>query len=314
MIQGFSVLVFARMAIMVINWKDAGMNLVRSVRKRFHTFRSWMVNPETLSLTEAQLKLASRRNKDLDFMADRRQEVMDFYHLTPETLDQVLHEAHPHDHLYDDEHDHHAELTINPTFDSDKNLFDHYRQNDVNAAASHMCFELPYYRTALKLLQHLNCYFPPKMHRNITVMDYGCGSADYGLAFATQGYHIRLVDLSGGPIHFASWRFEQRGLPYTAIEISEDNLYPDLGQNHIVLAPEVLEHIRNPLKLVQNMERSIPAGGFFWTSGFPVVEREIGADHLPEAAALRLETLAYLETNFKRVTTFNLPGFLYRKK
>lgn len=291
------------------------MNLARSVKKRYHRLRSLAVDPEILSMTEAQLKQASKRHKNLDFIADRRQEVMDFYHLTPEALEQVLHEVSPHDHSHDDHHHHHEDaLSINPAFDSDQNLFNHYRQNDVNAAVSHMCFELPYYRTSLNLLQYLNRYFPPKQRCNITVMDYGCGSADYGLAFATQGYHIRLVDLSGGPIHFASWRFEQRGLPYSAIEISEENLYPNLGQNHIVLAPEVLEHIRNPLKLVQNMERSIPAGGFFWTSGFPVVEREIGADHLPEAAALRLDTLAYLETKFKRVTTFKLPGFLYRKK
>jgi hypothetical protein len=63
-----------------------------------------------------------------------------------------------------------------------------------------------------------------------------------------------------------------------------------------------------------NLARSIPAGGFFWTSGFPVVEREVGADHLPKAAALRLETLTYLNTHFKPVTAFNLPGFLFRKK
>lgn len=291
------------------------MNLARSVKRRYHRLCSWAVDPEILSMTEAQLKQASRRNQNLDFMNDRHQEVMDFYKLTPEVLEQVLQEVHPHEHSDGDDHDHHhEELSIDPAFDSDQNLFNHYRQNDLNAAISHMCFELPYYRTSLRLLQYLNRYFPPKQRRYITVMDYGCGSADYGLAFAAQGYHIRLVDLSGGPIHFSSWRFDQRSLPYDAIEISEDNLYPDLGQNHIVLAPEVLEHIRNPLKLVQNMERSIPAGGFFWTSGFPVVEREIGADHLPEAAALRLETLAYLETNFKRVTIFNLPGFLYRKK
>ena len=198
-------------------------------------------------------------------------------------------------------------------FFENRQLFDHYRDHDLRAAISHLCMDVPYYRISAQLLKRLNPYFAPRSRSGITVMDYGCGTADYALAFATQGYRVRVVDLDGGALGFARWRLEQRGVAHDSIAVSETDLYPDLGVNHVVLAPEVLEHIRNPLRLLQNMDRSIPPGGFFWTSGYPVLPREVGADHLPEAYAMRHRVLRYLHEHFEPMDTLPVPGFLFRK-
>jgi hypothetical protein len=44
------------------------------------------------------------------------------------------------------------------------------------------------------------------------------------------------------------------------------------------------------------------------------VEREVGGDHLPEAAEQRLEALNFLREHFKPATSLPLPGYLYKKR
>jgi 2-polyprenyl-3-methyl-5-hydroxy-6-metoxy-1,4-benzoquinol methylase len=281
------------------------MDLALSLKKRIHNIRSVIVDPESNKLTEDQLKRASQLHADLPFMEDRRQETLAYYKLSEAELEAVIEEW--------KNAPENPDIQINEAFNSDEFLFDYIRGLEKSVSINHMCFEIPYYRIALRLIQFMNSYFTPKQRPFTRIMDYGCGTADYAIAFSTQNYRPCIVDVEHGPIDFAKWRLEQRGIDYDASTISEENLYPHLGNNHIVLAGEVLEHIRNPLRLVRNIHDSLPKGGFFWTSGFPIVERVVGEDHLPEAAAMRLETTDWIKSNFEPINYSKLPGFLFKK-
>ncbi len=89
------------------------------------------------------------------------------------------------------------------------------------------------------------------------VLDYGCSIADYGLSFAVNGYSVTLCDIEGGNIEIGKQRFEKRNLKYKPITISLDNLYPQYHKMDIVVAGEVLEHLRDPLTVVTNIYNSL---------------------------------------------------------
>ena len=167
--------------------------------------------------------------------------------------------------------------------------------------------------SALKVLRHINGLYLPWRRKNIKVLDYGCGVGDYALAFATHGYQTTLCDIEGGNLDFARWRFEQRPYPFKVLPATETNLYPELNEQHIVLAGEVLEHVREPLQVLKNIHQCLPKGGLLWYSGYPDHQREVGGDHLIEAAEQRQEAYDYVQGNFKPATTLQLPGALYKK-
>ena len=100
----------------------------------------------------------------------------------------------------------------------------------------------------------------------------------------------------------------------TIIAVREENLYPAFPPHDIVLSGELFEHIREPLLALHNIHACLPKKGFFWHSGYPEVEREVGGDHLQEAATQRAEALSFLRHHFKSATTLQLPGYLYKKR
>ncbi len=282
------------------------MKLMESLKTQEHKYRSFITDPENLRLTGERLLQASLLNDSVEPLQDRRREVLYFYGIPAEELDGIIREMKAGDVSQGDRAD--------EVFYSDEALFDHYRQNNLRSAVAGMCLDTSVYESGFCLIQYLNSFYPRKMRDRVTVLDYGCGMADLAIAFASQGYRVRIADISGGPIDFARWRLEERGYDFEAIEITESNPCPDLGRNDIVLASSVLEYVRNPLKLVQNMDCSIPSGGFLWTSGYPMMEEpEVGAERLPEGNELRARVLHYLEDHFELVTLPSLPGFLYRK-
>ncbi|MEM0952362.1 MAG: class I SAM-dependent methyltransferase [Cyanobacteria bacterium P01_H01_bin.74] len=278
------------------------MNLLRSYEKRLQQFRTMVNDPDAMTLNEAKLANMSRIHHKLSVEEDRLKEFAAFYDLTEaeaQNTQSVEHKDKLHD-LFD-------------SVETDQGLLQNYRNARLFYTAR---MQLAYTRfpVAYKLLRYFNALYPKKKRRAVRVLDYGCGVGDYGLAFALHGYSVTLLDIEGGNLDFAKWRFEKRSLPHQVIAANEENLYPSLGEQTIVLSGEVLEHVRDPLTVLKNTKNCLMPGGYFWYSGYPDYEREVGGDHLQEAADVRLEALDYVMQHFKPATRLQLPGTLMKKR
>jgi SAM-dependent methyltransferase len=278
------------------------MNLVRSYEKRMLKTRSLLFDPESLSLNEETLGKMTCQFPDLSVSEDRLREFALFYGLSPAEAANI--ESIKNKQVLEDVFD---------CVETDEGLLGNYRTARLYYTAR---LQLAYTRfpVACKLLQYFNSLYRKSKRSSIRVLDYGCGVGDYGLAFAVHGYPVTLLDIEGGNLDFARWRFEQRQLPHHVIAATESNLYPNLGQQDIILSGEVLEHVREPLTVLKNSHAALNKGGFLWYSGYPDFEKEVGGDHLQEAADVRPEAYQYVQTVFKKATSLQLPGALYKKR
>jgi SAM-dependent methyltransferase len=278
------------------------MKLLRSYEKRVFKLRSFLFDRDNLTLSEARLAKLTQLDPAADLMLDRRQEFAEYYGITEAeagNVESIRDKQSLEDHFN--------------AVETDNGLLRNYRDASFLYTARLM---MAYTRfpTAWKLVQYLNSLYPPGRRTSLRLLDYGCGAADYALAFATQGYQITLCDIEGGNLDFAKRRFERRNIPINVLPVREDDLYPALPPHNIVLSGELFEHIREPLLALRNIHDCLPKGGIFWHSGYPEVEREVGGDHLPEAAEQRLEALNFLREHFKPATALPLPGYLYKKR
>jgi 2-polyprenyl-3-methyl-5-hydroxy-6-metoxy-1,4-benzoquinol methylase len=158
---------------------------------------------------------------------------------------------------------------------------------------------------AFQLVSRFNDIFPDRNER-ISVFDYGCGAADFALAFALHGYFVTLIDLEAGNLRLAKWRFQRRGLEHDVIGISEMQEYPEFKDADIVVAGDLLEHLRDPRAGIAAVHRGLKPNGYFWFPDFPFKEKSVGGAHLESAAALRDESAELVRTLFE--------GRLYKMK
>ncbi len=240
-------------------------------------------------------------NKKLNLYDDRRDEVLDFCNISEETVARLLGEA--------------KELVQSnnkPVLDlsDDKKLLNRYIGEAEMQAVSHM-LRYTRYDKGIELVYYFNQKYRKNDRKQIKVLDYGCGVADYALSFGVYGYDITLSDIEGGVVEFAKWRFKKRNLKYDFIPVNVNNMYPELGDQDIIVAGEVLEHVREPLRTVQGFHNALPSGGYLWVSAYPYIEKRVGGGHLKEAFDAREGVLEYLNGNFRKIS---IPiGHLLRK-
>ena len=235
-----------------------------------------------------RMKRNTQINTTIDLFEDRKREIAEYYNTTPERITEI--------HNGPDQHEFFDDIT------TDKKLLSAYQARSKRATVSHM---LSYNRFDQEfcVLKFCNKKYGLKNRDSVRVLDYGCSIADYGLIFAIAGYSVTLCDISSGNINVGKWRFDKRRLSYNFIEVGLSNLYPKIEMMDLVIAGEVLEHIRNPKLVVENIYNGLRPDGYFWTSGYPVTDPEIGKnhpDHLVEAARMREEVLTFLEQNFNK--------------
>ncbi|MGB2864549.1 MAG: class I SAM-dependent methyltransferase [Sedimentisphaerales bacterium] len=234
--------------------------------------------------------------KKLNIYDDRRIEVLSFYNISEETLDRLLEKV--------KEKVEKAKLhNGKPIRDlsDDKELLDKYIRGAERQAVSHMLRYTRYDKGTI-LVYYFNQKYRKNDRNQIKVLDYGCGVADYALSFGIYGYQITLSDIEEGVVEFAKWRCKKRNLKYNFIPVNVSNIYPEFGEQDIIVAGEVLEHIRDPLRTVQAFHNALPSGGHLWVSGYPYKERRISEGHLKEAFDAREGVLEYLNSNFRKIS------------
>lgn len=249
-----------------------------------------------------RLEKLTQINNKIDIFEDRKNELAEYYKTSPKVITDIFMGENKHE-LFED-------------VSSDIKLFKAYKKRKKIATISHMLkyhrFEQVYY-----LLNFFNTLYPPEQRNEINILDYGCSIADFGLAFALYGYNVLLCDINDGNIEMGKWRFKKRNLKYSSISIDVKELYPEFNELDIVIASEVLEHIRNPLIALQNIFKGLNHDkhkGYLWVSGYPIIEAKIGPqhpDHLEEAFYMRNDVLSFLQSKFVKIKIKK--GFLFQK-
>lgn len=96
--------------------------------------------------------------------------------------------------------------------------------------------------------------------KNLRVLDYGCGVADYGIYFARLKSAVCLYDIDDEALEFAKFRFEKEGLNAPVID--------GIMRNHdLIIFGEVLDHLPDPLGTIKE---AVDGGvRFIFTSSYP---------------------------------------------
>ncbi len=150
------------------------------------------------------------------------------------------------------------------------------------------------------------------------VLDYGCGISDIGLLLASLGAEVTLVDLDDKKFDFTGWRFKKRGFNPNIIRIKNVSKFPKLKKEEydLIIATEIFEHVRNPLKLLKIITRALKKNGFLIDSMGGEFKRDIEGDHLEEAIKIgnSKKYKNYYNRYYEHLKFKNDLNYLYRKK
>jgi 2-polyprenyl-3-methyl-5-hydroxy-6-metoxy-1,4-benzoquinol methylase len=183
----------------------------------------------------------------------------------------------------------------------------------ILANISRMMLKYHRYSNGIKLVNCANSLIKPEKRSKTKVLDYGCGVADYALAFAKNGYSAAICDLSGGKIEFAEFRFKIRNIEVTSYPVTYEVEYPQIESIDIVVTAELLEHMRSPLQCLKNMYNFLNDDGYLWFSDFPMKPKRVRVDHLQSAADERLQCIDFIQSHFTLVDNPFIENF-YQKK
>jgi SAM-dependent methyltransferase len=122
--------------------------------------------------------------------------------------------------------------------------------------------------------------------------EYGCGVAPITAWLRPRfpDWRYTLVDLPSPMLEFARWRFRHVG----NVETREPGLGADLPLERdyeVIACLEVLEHVINPLEVVEHLAAHLKPGGTLFVN---FVDEPGGDENLIESAAQRGEAIAYL--------------------
>lgn len=148
------------------------------------------------------------------------------------------------------------------------------------------------------------------------VLDYGCGVSDIGLLFSLFGSKVTIADLDNDRFNFVIWRFHRRGYNPQVIRISSTEIYPELPESKfdLIIATELFEHVRDPMKLLSNFTKSLKRGGYLFDSMGGRFERDDRPHHLNEAFKIGQSRRyrEYYENNYLQLSPNDLP-YLFKR-
>ncbi|HEV8437235.1 MAG TPA: class I SAM-dependent methyltransferase [Methylomirabilota bacterium] len=136
--------------------------------------------------------------------------------------------------------------------------------------------------------------------------EYGCGVAPITawLHPRFSGWRYTLVDLPSPMLEFARWRLRPAG----NVEAREPGLGADLPLTRdydVIACLEVLEHVINPLEVVQHLVSRLKPGGALFVN---FVDEPGGDENLLESAAQRRDTIDYLNRELRAVSPLRVSG------
>lgn len=110
--------------------------------------------------------------------------------------------------------------------------------------------------TASKLLEQKNLY----------MLDMGCGGGFISNKLAKKGHTVKGIDLSPTSLDVAKKYDSTKSVEYSIGDVTQLNFTPN--QFDVTLSCDVLEHVEEPQKLVQEAYRVTKPGGLFFFHTF----------------------------------------------
>jgi len=93
-------------------------------------------------------------------------------------------------------------------------------------------------------------------------LDFGSGVGSGALLFARAGIAMTLADISTTLLDFARWRFTQRELPATFLNLQHQAL--STAGFDMILAMDVFEHLTDPVGTVEYLWHALRPGGLLF--------------------------------------------------
>ncbi len=136
-----------------------------------------------------------------------------------------------------------------------------------------------------------------KRFDRVVVLDYGCGlayrSLETALALGGRLERLVLVDIPSLVFDFTCYRVQKAGVEFQRIDISPDHPYPKLPKHQLCFANEVVEHVREPLRLHSRIADAQEKGALLFGDF---------EDHCPEIYHLHTD-LSFFREQLERTHT-----------
>lgn len=136
---------------------------------------------------------------------------------------------------------------------------------------------------------------------SVQIVDYGCGLAQRTIAvarhLASRGVEASLtfVDISRELhqdfLQFVSVKYQ---IPHRFVAVTADDFYPTLPEHDYCDNVSVLEHVRDPLRVIENTHRALRPGGLFLAAVADEAEEMMHVSADLEPVRKRLAVLDYL--------------------
>jgi len=138
---------------------------------------------------------------------------------------------------------------------SEESVLSFYRESES------YIFELMAANNLIQTLYNYGVTLAKMIDLGITeFLDYGAGIGSFVLLGKGSGFSVRHMDLEGKTLDFARWRYAIRGLD-VPILCARGN-HADIPDSCAVVCTEVIEHLFDPLALLNRLTKIIPAGGY----------------------------------------------------
>lgn len=128
-------------------------------------------------------------------------------------------------------------------------------QGEKNEQMRRMFLDYDRYFEVNKIIEALG--FLPNQYEDFSVLDYGCGVADYGLTLAKKGATVALIDSDDPTLAFAKWRFAREDI----------DLFTPERKFDLVIFGEVLEHLDSPYDVINQYVAE--GTKYIFTSSYP---------------------------------------------
>ncbi len=104
----------------------------------------------------------------------------------------------------------------------------------------------------------------------LSVLDFGCGLGQAGLAFALDGYRVVSADKTPAVLDFCRFLFANRGLEPEIYQATDDHDYYDTGADGrpfgLVIEWSVFEHIYDQIPALERITGGLVSGGVYLTT------------------------------------------------
>lgn len=136
--------------------------------------------------------------------------------------------------------------------------------------------------------------YPLKELTGAKVLDFGGGIGTNSIELASQGNDVYYYDLPSKTQEFAKYLSARSNVKINFITEEEMNSM----KFDVILATDVLEHIKEPMLIVKNLHSLLKLGGLFLTTGLNFSISSDSPMHLKENLDYRKEYDRYMESNF----------------